>query len=101
MRGTVWGDLPSPFENRRRCPDIGEKRPACVYLQVKIFHSKCVVFFSCVFDEMFIEVRYFKETFPGEKFRIVCLDSGIIPFAKCSILSAWQCSEYASVSITA
>ena len=35
------------------------------------------------------------------KFLFVCLHSGIIRFAKRSILNVWQCSEYVPVSITA
>ena len=59
------------FENRKKCPDFGEKGPDCVHLWVKLSiqnvilrvcgrkNSKifsCWDSFSCVFDKMFTEV---------------------------------------------
>ena len=59
------------FENRKNCPDFGEKSPDCVHLWVKFSIQNAVLrvsrrkksqscprgaFFSCVFDEMFTQV---------------------------------------------
>ena len=60
----------------------------------------CWAFFSCVSGKMFIKVPYFHET--SHALRNLCLfASGIILFAKDSILNVWLCFEYISVSITA
>ena len=62
---------PALFENQKTCPDFGKKGPGCVHLWVKfsiqnvvlrISRRKiskmfpCGASFSCIFDEMFIEV---------------------------------------------
>ena len=67
---------------------------------------RCGASFSCVFDEMFIEVlKYPSSTTPLppclDKFMAANVHPKIILFAKRSILNVWQCSEYVSVSITA
>ena len=63
----------------------------------------CEASFSGVFDKIFIEVPQFhKPPAPClEKFLVAHLHSGIIVFAKRSILNVWQYSEYVSFSTTA
>ena len=67
--GERWEASPTLFENRKKCPDFG-KKALIVYLCVKFSiqnvvlrvsrkNSKmfsCRVSFSCVFDELFIEM---------------------------------------------
>ena len=60
----------------------------------------CWACFSRVSGKMFIKLPYFHET--SRALRNLCLfASGIILFAKDSILNVWLCFEYISVSITA
>ena len=60
----------------------------------------CWACFSHVSGKMFIKLPYFHEF--SRALRNLCLfASGIILFAKDSILNVWLCFEYISVSITA
>ena len=112
------GGLPALFWKPKKCPDFGKEGPDCTHLWVRFSiqnvvlrvsrrkHSKifsCRASFSCVFDEMFIEVPYFHKVPSScpESRLVAHLHSSIILFAKRSILSVWQCTEYVTVSITA
>ena len=63
----------------------------------------CWASFSCVSDEIFIEVPYFHNLFfvALKKILVAHLQSGIVVFAKRAILNVWQCSEYVSILVTA
>ena len=106
-----WGDFPCLFWNRKKCPDFGKKDPDCVHLRVKFAIENvvlrvsrrktskmfpCRVSFSCAFDECLLKCPSSTNPLPPcpEKVLIVHLHSGIVPFAKRSILNVWQCSEY-------
>ena len=102
--------FPSLFWNQKKCLDFGKKGPDCVHLQVKFAIQNvvlrvsrrktskmfpCRVSFSCVFDECLLKCSISTNPLPPcpEKVLVVHLHSGIVPFAKRSILNVWQCSE--------
>ena len=82
-------------------PVFGKKGPHCFHLWVQFSiqnvvlrvsrrknSKKCGVFFSCVFDEMFIKPLVPQNLSCPETFLVRRLHSGIVPFAKCySILN--------------
>ena len=59
------------FGNQKICPDFGKKGSDCIQnlgvsrRTIPIFCQWS--FFSCVFDEMFMEALKFNETFPALK----------------------------------
>ena len=102
--------MPALFENRKKCPDFGKKDPDYVHPWVKLSIQAvplrvssrknfkmfaCWGFFSCVFDEMFIEgPEFHKPPLCPEKFLVAHLYSGNSLLVKRSILNVWHCSEY-------
>ena len=96
------------FWNPKKCPDFENKGLNCVHLYCEYLGQKFPKYFPLV--PLFLVFltnclskcsRY--TTFPQcpKKFLVVHFNSGIVLFAKHSIVNVWQCSEYVSVSITA
>ena len=89
--------------NRKQCHDLGKNGLDCVQLWIKCSIQNLVLiasrrensnmlpcgdFFSCVFDEMFIEMPYFHKTFPTLKSLWLCAcTQALFLFPKHSILN--------------